>query len=110
MTGHTINGENADYANIGAGDDDQRAGWRHLPFSLAPADRPTIDNWTGYYIWSTVLFGATDPSSFDSQGRTGAAYGGFTGTSVAAPHVAGAAALVKSLLPRRAWSRSAVSS
>jgi serine protease len=98
VTGHTINGENADYANIGLATTISAPGGGS-PISLG-AGGPTDDaNWTGYYVWSTLLFGATSPSSSDSQGRSGAGYGGFTGTSVAAPHVAGAAALIKSLLP-----------
>jgi serine protease len=98
VTGHTINGENADYANIGAATTISAPGGGS-PFLLG-AGGPTDDsNWTGYYVWSTLLFGATDPSSSDAGGRSGASYGGFTGTSVAAPHVAGAAALIKSLLP-----------
>jgi serine protease len=98
VTGHTINGENADYANIGAATTISAPGGGS-PIGLG-AGGPTDDrNWTGYYVWSTLLFGATDPTSSDAQGRSGAGYGGFTGTSVAAPHVAGAAALIKSLLP-----------
>ena len=98
VTGHTINGENADYANIGAATAISAPGGGS-PIGLGAGGSTDDSNWTGYYVWSTLLFGATDPSSSDTQGRTGAAYGGFTGTSVAAPHVAGAAALVKSLLP-----------
>jgi serine protease len=98
VTAHTINGENADYANIGTATTISAPGGGS-PIVLGSGGATDDSNWTGYYIWSTLLYGATDPSSFDAQGRTGAAYGGFTGTSVAAPHVAGAAALVKSLLP-----------
>ncbi len=98
VTAHTINGENADYANIGAATTISAPGGGS-PIVLGAGGATDDSNWTGYYVWSTLLYGATDPSSFDAQGRTGAAYGGFTGTSVAAPHVAGAAALVKSLLP-----------
>ncbi|HET9023754.1 MAG TPA: S8 family serine peptidase [Burkholderiaceae bacterium] len=98
VTGHTINGENADYANIGAATSISAPGGG-TPIQQG-AGGPTDDsNWTGYYVWSTLLYGATHPSSSDAQGRSGAAYGGFTGTSVAAPHVAGVAALIKSLLP-----------
>jgi serine protease len=97
VTAHTINGENADYANIGAATAiSAPGGGSPILGAGGPTDAP---NWTGYYVWSTLLFGATDPSSSDAQGRSGAGYGGFTGTSVAAPHVAGAAALIKSLLP-----------
>jgi len=101
VTAHTINGENAEYANIGAAATiSAPGGGSPVRLDLTVPPPPTDDdNWTGYYIWSTVLYGATDPWSFDVQGRTGAAYTGFTGTSVAAPHVAGAAALIKSLLP-----------
>jgi len=98
VTAHTINGENADYANIGAATTISAPGGGS-PIVLGAGGLTDDRNWTGYYIWSTLLCGATDPGSFDADGRTGAAYGGFTGTSVAAPHVAGAAALVKSLLP-----------
>jgi serine protease len=98
VTGHTINGENADYANIGAETAISAPGGG-TPISLG-ANGPTDDpSWIGYYVWSTSLFGTTDPFSADAQGRTGAAYGGFTGTSVAAPQVAGVAALLKSALP-----------
>jgi serine protease len=98
VTAHTINGENADYANIGATTTISAPGGGS-PIVLGAGGATDDTNWTGYYIWSTVLYGATDPWSVDSQGRTGAAYTGFTGTSVATPHVAGAAALIKSLLP-----------
>jgi serine protease len=98
VTAHTINGENADYADIGPGTTISAPGGGS-PIALG-AGGPTDDpNWSGYYIWSTVLFGKTTPTSSGSQGLPGSAYGGFTGTSAAAPHVAGVAALIKSLLP-----------
>jgi len=101
LCGHrddNLDGENADYANIGAATTISAPGGGS-PFLLGAGGATDDADWTGYYIWSTVLYGATDPWSFDAQGRTGAAYTGFTGTSVATPQVAGAAALIKSLLP-----------
>ena len=98
VSAHTINGENADYANIGAATTISAPGGG--PPVLLGAGGSTDDaNWNGYYIWSTLLFGTTTPFSSDAQGRTGAAYGGFTGTSAATPHVAGAVALIKSIRP-----------
>lgn len=98
VTAHTINGENADYSNIGPTTTISAPGGGS-PFQLG-AGGPTDDpNWVGYYVWSTVLFGTTTPFSTDAQGQSGAAYDGYIGTSVAAPHVAGTAALIKSLLP-----------
>jgi serine protease len=98
VTAHTINGENADYANVGAATSISAPGGG--PPVLLGAGGITDDaNWNGYYIWSTLLFGATTPSSSDAQGRSGSAYGGFTGTSAATPHVAGTVALIKSIRP-----------
>ena len=106
VTAHTINGENADYANIGGA-----MGVGPQPTISSPgggspallgAGGPTDDpNWFGFYIWSTVLFGNTTPTSGDSQNppRVGPAYAGFTGTSAATPQVAAVAALIKSMIP-----------
>jgi subtilisin family serine protease len=57
--------------------------------------------WFGYYIWSTILFGNTTPTSVGGAGgaSTGPAYSGFTGTSAATPQVAAVAALIKSMIP-----------
>jgi serine protease len=98
VTAHTINGENADYANIGAGTAISAPGGGS-PTGLGAGGATDDPNWTGFYIWSPLLFGTTTPTSVDAQNRSGAAYGGFTGTSPATPHVAGVAALVKSLVP-----------
>jgi serine protease len=98
VSAHTINGENADYANIGAATTISAPGGGP-PVLLGAGGSTDDDNWNGYYIWSTLLFGTTTPFSSDAQGRTGAAYGGFTGTSAATPHVAGAVALIKSIRP-----------
>ncbi len=106
VTAHTINGENADYANVGAAMgvgpqptiSSPGGGSPAFLGAAGPTDNP---NWFGYYIWSTILFGNTGPSSGDSSSppRVGPAYSGFTGTSAATPQVAGVAALIKSMIP-----------
>ncbi len=67
VTAHTINGENADYANIGAAMgvgpqptiSSPGGGTPDLAGRGGPTDDP---NWFGYYIWSTILFGNTTPA------------------------------------------------
>jgi serine protease len=108
VTAHAINGENAVYANIGAGTSISAPGGGS-PDTLGLGG--VIDNpdWDGYYIYSTVLFGATGPLSSDGSGQRGSAYAGFVGTSTATPQAAGVAALLKSIQPTaashfvRAW-------
>jgi len=107
VTAHTINGDNANYANIGAAGGVGPQPTISSPGGGSPtflgAGLPATDdpNWFGYYIWSTILFGNTTPSSGGGVGgaSTGPAYGGFTGTSAATPQVAAVAALIKSMIP-----------
>lgn len=99
VTAHTINGENADYANIGPGTALSAPGGGS-PIVLGRGGPTDSAGFDGRYIFSTVLFGATTPTSAASGStETGAAYAGFAGTSAAAPQVAGVAALLKSSVP-----------
>jgi hypothetical protein len=62
VTAHTINGENADYANIGTGTAISAPGGG-TPTQLG-AGGPTDDSsWQGYFIWSPLLFGNTTPTA-----------------------------------------------
>lgn len=97
VTAHTINGENADYANVGSGVTISAPGGGS-PSVLGAGGETDDPNWWGFRIWSTVLFGSTTRASATGA-STGPAYAGFTGTSAASPHVAGVVALAKSILP-----------
>ena len=103
VTAHTINGENADYANIASTTTPKAemlsAPGGGPPTSLGSGGPTDNANWDGYYIFSSVLFGPTSPTSSNASGNTGSAYSGFVGTSPATPQVAGVAALLKSLVP-----------
>jgi serine protease len=96
VTAHTINGDNADYANTGAEVALSSPGGG-APFQLMTNAALDTDN--GFYTWSSVLFGATTPTSTDSRGDSGPAIGGFTGSSGATAHVSGVAALLLSAQP-----------
>ncbi len=99
VTAHAINGENAEYANIGTQTKLSAPGGG-TPFQLGNGSSIDNANFDGYYIFSSVLFGATTPTSTSSAGSSsGPAYTGFVGTSAASPHVAGVAALLKSAVP-----------
>jgi len=98
VTAHTINGDNADYANIGpeVGISSPGGGTSTL-LVTTPA---IVDTDIGFYTWSSILFGATTPASTETGGtRSGPAIGGFTGTSGATANVSGVAALVLSAKP-----------
>ena len=81
VTGHTKQGDNADYANIGAGTVISGPGGGFG--STIPGD--------GALVFSTMNAGTTVPGA-DS-------YKGYQGTSMATPHVAGVAALLAGLQP-----------
>ena len=98
VTAHTINGDNADYANVGQGTSISAPGGGS-PTLLGAGGATDDPTWTGYYIWSSILFGNTDPNSTDGQGRTGPAFAGFTGTSAATPQASGVAGLIKTIQP-----------
>jgi len=103
VTAHTLNGENADYSNIASTTTPKAemlsAPGGGPPTNAAAGDPTNNANWDGYYIFSSVLFGLTTPTSSNASGNTGSAYSGFVGTSPATPQVAGVAALLKTLVP-----------
>jgi serine protease len=106
VTAHVINGDNATYANVGPQTDISAPGGG-APQTLAT--NPAIaDSDSAFYIWSPLLFGPQGPTSVYTgpagttcaSGCSGAAVGGFTGTSPATPHVSAVAALLFSLSPK----------
>jgi hypothetical protein len=52
-----------------------------------------------FWVGSTILYGITTPTSANTNGSSGPTYGGAVGTSMAAPHVSGVAALLLSRMP-----------
>ncbi|RCS58337.1 S8 family peptidase [Parvibium lacunae] len=81
VTAHAINGDNASYANYGTTVKISGPGGGNGSNILGP----------GFRVYSTLDSGTTNP--------VGDTYGNYQGTSMATPHVAGVAALIKSVLP-----------
>lgn len=96
VTSHVINGENADYSNVGSATVMSAAGGGDGTV-LTVSQLTTSD--VAYYVWSTGLYGRTDPASTAANGLTGPHVQGLTGTSPAAPHVSATAALMLSMDP-----------
>lgn len=100
VTAHVINGDNADYANVGPEVDISAPGGG-APSLLAQTNPPLVSSDNAFLIWSTGMFGSTTPTSTvsNTDNRSGASLIGLTGTSPATPHVAAAAALLLSVSP-----------
>jgi serine protease len=81
VTAHTRLGDKADYANIGAG----------TALSAPGGGYGTFVSGNGETVYSTYNTGTTTPAADN--------YVGLKGTSLAAPHVAGVAALLAQLQP-----------
>lgn len=98
VTAHTINGDNATYANIGPEVAiSAPGGGPPSRLALQPLDETT----TGFYVWVPSMFGATTQDSpfTATDTRSGPATAGLTGTSPAAAQVSGAVALLLSVDP-----------
>lgn len=101
VTAHTFQGDSADYANVGPGTSISGPGGGACftpdggGFVCSTRSTSAINHW----VWSTGLWGSTTPTSTDGQGNSGPTYKFEVGTSMATPHVAGAAALLLSRMP-----------
>jgi serine protease len=101
VTANTFQGDNADYANVGPGTAISAPGGG----ACSTADGASFTCTTrtsssaNFGVASTVVFGPTTPTSTNSSGNSGPAVGLDVGTSMATPHVSGAAALILSRQP-----------
>jgi serine protease len=104
VTAHTYQGDNASYANVGPGTTISAPGGGACKtpdgagFTCATGVATKSTN-LNYWVWSTTLYGLTTPTSASASGSVGSTYGGSVGTSMAAPHVSGVAALLLSRMP-----------
>lgn len=87
VTAHIVNGENADYSNVGSATAISAPGGGDFGTLLDVTNLTRGDSAT--YIWSTGMDGATTP--------TGPSIMGVMGTSPATPQVAATVALMKSI-------------
>ncbi len=92
VTAHTFEGDNASYANVGVDTKISGPGGGACT-TASNASFTCLATLTGLdrYVLSTVANGTTSPS--------GTGYAGMAGTSMATPHVAGAAALLYGVQP-----------